>query len=157
MFGDDALRRSGLRIQTTVDYDLQLQSHCTLQTHAARLSGFEPSAILPAADGTGCLAAGFLPPVRPSDANLDHNIEAGGFVVLDAENGEILAMAGPITETRSTGTMFSPFVYLTAFAQGYSPGSMVLDIPPEGELENGMSGEQASQYSGPGRLRTPRA
>jgi membrane peptidoglycan carboxypeptidase len=154
MFGDDALRRSGLRIQTTVDYDLQLQSHCTLQTHAARLSGFEPSAILPAADGTGCLAAGFLPPVRPSDANLDHNIETGGFVVLDAENGEILALAGPITETRSTGTMFSPFVYLTAFAQGYSPGSMVLDIPHDGELENGMSGEQASLYNGPVRIRT---
>jgi membrane carboxypeptidase/penicillin-binding protein len=81
MFGEDALGRSGLRIQTTVDYDLQLQSHCTLQTHIARLSGLEPSVILPAADGTGCLAAGFLPPVRPSDANLDHNIESGGFVV----------------------------------------------------------------------------
>jgi len=154
MFGDDALRRSGLRIQTTVDYDLQLQSHCALQTHIARLSGFEPSAILPAADGTGCLAAGFLPPVRPSDANLDHNIEAGGFVVLDANQGEILALAGPITETRSTGTTFSPFVYLTAFAQGYSPGSMVLDIPADGELLNGTSENQASQYNGPVRIRT---
>ncbi|TET97563.1 MAG: hypothetical protein E3J30_08530, partial [Anaerolineales bacterium] len=154
MFGDDALRRSGLRIQTTVDYDLQLQSYCTLQTHTARLSGFEPGVILPAADGTGCLAAGFLPPVRPSDANLDHNIESGGFVVLDAKNGEILALAGPISETRPTGTTFSPFVYLTAFAQGYSPGSMVLDIPPDGELENGTSEEQASQYKGPVRIRT---
>ncbi|MEE9513836.1 MAG: penicillin-binding protein, partial [Anaerolineales bacterium] len=154
MFGDDALRRSGLRIQTTLEYDLQLQSYCTLQTHTARLSGFEPSVILPAADGTGCLAAGFLPPVRPSDANLDHNIESGGFVVLDAENGEILALAGPISETRPTGTTFSPFVYLTAFAQGYSPGSMVLDIPPDGELENGTSEEQESQYNGPVRIRT---
>ena len=154
MFGEDALRRSGLRVQTTVDYDLQLQSHCTLQTHTARLSGLEPSVILPAADGTACLAAGFLPPVRPSDANLDHNIESGGFVVLDATKGEILALAGPITETRSTGTTFSPFVYLTAFAQGYSPGSMVLDIPADGEFTNGTSEEPASQYSGPVRIRT---
>ncbi len=154
MFGDDVLRRSGLRIQTTVDYDLQLQSYCTLQTHTARLSGLEPSVILPAADGTGCLAAGFLPPVRPSDANYDHKIESGGFVVLDAKNGEILALAGSISGTRPTGTMFSPFVYLTAFAQGYSPGSMVLDVPADGELENGTSEEQASQYNGPVRIRT---
>ncbi|MCJ7567013.1 MAG: transglycosylase domain-containing protein [Anaerolineales bacterium] len=154
MFGEDALRRSGLRIQTTVDYDLQLQSHCTLKTHIARLSGLEPNVILPAADGTGCLAAGFLPPVRPRDANLDHNIESGGFVVLDATKGEILALAGPITETRSAGTTFSPFVYLTAFAQGYSPGSMVLDLPPDGELTKGTSEEQASQYNGPVRIRT---
>ena len=154
MFGDDALRRSGLRIQTTVDYDLQLQSHCTLQTHIARLSGFAPSAILPAADGTGCLAAGFLPPVRPSDANLDHNIESGGFVILDANNGEILALAGPTTETRSTGTTFSPFVYLTAFAQGYSPGSMVLDIPADGELLIETSENEPSLYNGPVRIRT---
>ncbi len=154
MFGDDALGRSGLRIQTTVDYDLQLQSHCTLQTHTARLSGLKPNVILPAADGTGCLAAGFLPPVRPSDANLDHNIESGGFVILDANSGEILALAGPVSEIKSTGMMFSPFVYLTAFAQGYSPGSMVLDIHPDGEFTNGTSEEQAALYSGPVRIRT---
>ncbi|MEE9513572.1 MAG: transglycosylase domain-containing protein, partial [Anaerolineales bacterium] len=154
MFGDDVLRRSGLRIQTTVDYDLQLQSYCTLQTHTARLSGHVPSVILPAADGTGCLAAGFLPPVRPSDANYDHKIESGGFVVLDVKNGEILALEGPVTAVRSTGTMLSPFVYLTAFAQGYSPGSMVLDIPADGDLENGTSEEQVSQYNGPVRIRT---
>ncbi len=154
MFGDDVLRRSGLWIQTTVDYDLQLQSHCTLQTHIARLSGLEPGVILPAADGTGCLAAGFLPPVRPSDANYDHIIESGGFVVLDAKKGEILALAGPINGLRPTGTMFSPFVYLTAFAQGYSPGSMVLDIPADGELENGTFEGQASQYKGPVRIRS---
>jgi membrane peptidoglycan carboxypeptidase len=154
MFGEDALRRSGLRIQTTVDYDLQLQSHCTLATHIARLSGLEPSVVIPAADGMGCLAAGFLPPVRPSDANLDHNIESGGFVVLDANNGEILALAGPVSEIRPTGMTFSPFVYLSAFAQGYSPGSMVLDIPPDGEFTNGTSEEQAALYNGPVRIRT---
>ena len=152
-FGEAALGRSGLRIQTTVDHDLQLQSHCTLQTHIARLSGYEPGRILPAADGTGCLAAGFLPPVRPGDANIDHNIESGGFVVLDTTSGEILALSGPIDETRSAGTSFSPFIYLTAFAQGYSPGSMVLDIPDDDEIVGGMTEVQASQFHGPVRIR----
>jgi membrane carboxypeptidase/penicillin-binding protein PbpC len=95
-----------------------------------------------------------LPPVRPSDANLDHTIESGGIVVLDATNGEILALSGPIQETRSAGMSFSPFVYLTAFAQGYSPGSMVLDIPANGETSGGVSDVQVSQFHGPVRIRT---
>lgn len=51
-------------------------------------------------------------------------------VILDSSSGQILAMVGPAKDaSHQAGTILSPFVYLNAFANGYSPASLIWDIP----------------------------
>lgn len=156
IFGPDAVGRGGVRIITSVDYDLQLQSECTLETHLARLAGQPPGATVLADGNHPCLAAGFLPPVRPSDSNVNHDVGEGAALVLDPASGELLALAnlpganGASISRHPAGQVLSPLIYLTAFARGYAPGSMILDLPTDGAPLSGAD----HAYHGPVRMRT---
>ncbi len=165
ILGEGADSRGGLRVVTSIDPDLQLQVECTTETHVQRLLGGDPGAIVAAADGSACVAATLLPPMRPGDAGVDHNLSGAAVVILDPTNGEILALAdvesqGPDTLSaelpRPAGSMFDPFIYLTAFAGGFTPGTMVLDVPVD-ELSSDASSAEASstaaEYQGPVRMR----
>jgi membrane peptidoglycan carboxypeptidase len=151
LLGNQAHQRPGLQIITTLDFDLQLQLECTLRTQQARLNGQAPTTTIPAADNINCLAAELLPPLRPGDANLDHQLLETGGVIFEPQTGRLLAMSGPVLEPRSSGTAYSPFIYLTAFSQGNSPGSMTLDIPLEGIVHNLLP--DPDQYAGPQSMR----
>jgi membrane carboxypeptidase/penicillin-binding protein len=124
-----ALHRSGLRVITTLDNDLQSQAACAARTHLKWLQGAEIGTVESTADGSACIAAGLLPPLRPSDTGVDHNVSDVAVIVLDPTTGQILSLVGPADAPRTPGSVFMPFIYLTAFARGYSPGTMVLDIP----------------------------
>jgi membrane peptidoglycan carboxypeptidase len=157
LLGPGAPSHGGLRVITTIDYDLQMQAKCTAATHLARMSGGDAGALEPAADGSTCVAAGLLPPLRPSDAGVDHGIDQSAVVVLDPTRGQILSMVGPATSMHPTGDAFAPIVYLTAFARGYAPATMVVDVPPQNGAEDssGLTAEQiAASYHGPVRMRT---
>lgn len=144
LLGPGFASRGGLRIVTSLDLDLQLQAACVAASQAARLSGELPGTILPAADGSPCVAASLLAPLRPGDAGIDRGLEALSVVVLDPQTGQVLSMVGlrraddawddlglglASQMPRRAGPTLYPFIYLTAFATGYSPGGMVLDIP----------------------------
>lgn len=146
---DSVLDRSGVRVVSTLDYDLQVQAECTVRNHLLRLAGGSVDTFEPAADGSVCIAAGLLPPLRPQDVGFDHNISSAGIVVLDPKNGEILSAVGPLQEPHTPGSAFFPLIYLSAFATGYAPGSMVMDIPPEESAEGNLS-----DFHGPVRMRT---
>lgn len=164
--------RGGLRVITTLDYDLQLQAECVVQTQMARLSGGEPGAVIPAADGSACVAASLLSPLRPSDAGLDHGLSAAAIVVIDPTTGEVLSLVGledpeaaagggtvlATDLSRPAGPALYPFIYLTAFANGYTPATMVLDIPTViGDPEGGPAftpQNNDGQFHGPIRMRT---
>lgn len=152
LMGSQAHQRPGLQIITTLDYDLQFQLQCTILTQQARLNGQPPTTILPAANDANCLAAELLPPLRPGDANQDHDLQEAGGVIFEPQSGRLLAISGPALEPRSTGTAYSPFIYLTAFSQGSSPATMTLDISLEGIVQNFLP--IPSQYAGPQRMRT---
>ncbi|NIS82459.1 MAG: hypothetical protein GTO14_20130 [Anaerolineales bacterium] len=157
ILGPNALHRGGLRVITTLDRDLQLQNHCAARTQLERLSGGQLGASIAAADDSACIAAGLLPTLRPSDVGVDHRVSDVALVVLDTTTGEILSMVGPAQRMRPTGTAYFPFIYVTAFAQGYSPGTMVLDIPPEAPLSEDTSQslyERVDDFQGPVRMRT---
>ena len=73
----------------------------------------------------------------------------GGIVVLDADNGEVLALSGgydykmqnfncATQASRQIGSIFKPFVYLTAFNNGYRPESTIMDAPIEVYLGQGL-------------------
>lgn len=144
LLGPDFASRGGLRVITSLDLDLQLQAECTAASQAVRLSGGLPGTILPARDGSPCTAALLLAPLRPGDSGIDRGLDALAVVVLDPETGEVLSLVslgrsdGAWEDTaqgvasqipRRAGPTLYPFIYLTAFATGYSPGGMVLDIP----------------------------
>jgi len=148
-FGETALARSGLRILTTADADLQRQAECVLTTHLGRLAGEAPTYVQAAADGQACLAAGLLPTLRPGDIQVDHQVSSGSVIVLDPSRGEMLALAGEATRPELPPQSLDPLIYLTALARGYTPATMLLDIP------GGESPDPATAgYRGPVRLRS---
>jgi membrane peptidoglycan carboxypeptidase len=148
-FGREALGRTGLEVRTTIDADLQLESQCVLVTHLDRLNAGEPDG-----KSSDCLASELLPPLRPGDAGQDHNVKSGSLVVLDAARGEILSLVGEANVERPMATLSQPFIYLAAFAEGYSPGSMVMDIPEGSDESNAFPGLELESYHGPVRIRT---
>lgn len=71
-----------------------------------------------------------------------HNAHNAAMVVLDAKTAEIKAMVGSVDyndesidgqvnmaiSPRQPGSSFKPFTYATAFAEGYTPATMVMDV-----------------------------
>jgi membrane carboxypeptidase/penicillin-binding protein PbpC len=140
------IERGGLRITTTLDHNLQLQAACTTLTFAARLEGeADPSA--------PCAGADRLPPLPP-DARVES--PSASAIIIDPRNGQVLAAVGETLGDLETselnahdpGSLLHPFVYLTAFTRGFSPASMVWDIPPAAEAP-----VPGARYLGPVRMR----
>ncbi len=148
-FGHGRSTRGGLTVTTSLDYDLQLQTACTVQTQLRRLAG-DISDIL-AANGSACAAAALLPNLPPGAALSDASASA---LILDPASGQVLAAVGDVgggqvgahLQPHPAGTLVTPFIYLTGFTRGLSPASLGWDIP--GRIAN-FDG----QYHGPVRLR----
>ncbi|MFZ3078994.1 MAG: transglycosylase domain-containing protein [Bellilinea sp.] len=146
------LERGGLRIITSLDYDLQQQAICTLQAQLTRLEG--PASPFDAAD---CTAAQQLPnlPLAAS-ANPAPGPLAASAVLLDPLTGQVLALTGDISlsggknvlGSHPSGSLQTPFLALASFARSLGPASLLWDIP------SGGVGEPAAVYYGPVRLRT---
>ncbi|HTP00282.1 MAG TPA: transglycosylase domain-containing protein, partial [Anaerolineales bacterium] len=103
-FTRDRITRGGLDIITTMDYDLQ----DGVQTQLAE-------------SGEGRSMAS---------------------VILDPQTGQILAATGETVRGEESanlaphdpGTLLTPFRYLTAFTRGFSPASLVWDIPSSASM-----------------------
>ncbi|HET7010227.1 MAG TPA: transglycosylase domain-containing protein [Anaerolineales bacterium] len=125
--------QGGLTVVTTLDTDLQLQTDCVVRTQLARIVEGEPDLVVAAADGSTCVAAGLLPLLRPGRAVESLDPPEGAAIVLDPTTGEILAVSGAVEEIKPAGNALAPFIYLTAFSKGYTPATMVIDAPIDGE------------------------
>lgn len=159
LLGRDRLERGGLVIITTLDYDLQQQVGCTARTHLLRLHG-NPDTVQPQ-DGSTCKAARLLPALPAEARDLPPDLSASA-EVLDAQTGQVLALVeeagaqreAPALANHAPGTLLTPWIYLAAFAHGYSPASLIWDIPasrPAGMEWLAAPGDEAH---GPMRLRT---
>jgi membrane peptidoglycan carboxypeptidase len=106
------LTRSGLRIYTTLDTTLQNQILQIARKHVKAMAG--------------------------------HNMTNAAVVLIDYHTGAILTELGSIDYNNSAidgqfdvatqgwrqpGSSFKPFVYATAFEQGWSPGTLIDDSP----------------------------
>ncbi len=150
----EVLARGGLTIVSTLDVDLQTELYCTAETQLFRLG--EGSAYLP----EDCRAARFLPSLPASE------MQTGAFsaegVVLDPRSGQILALVSidsekgpaPSTGTHQPGSILTPYVYLTALTRGFSPGSLVWDIPAALTAGQAGSPNLDGKFHGPMRLRS---
>lgn len=109
-YGVDAVESDGLRVITTLDYELQEKSEKIVKENAA---------------------------INEEQWNASNQ----GAVVLDPKTGHILAMVGSrdyfdteidgsyniALAKRQPGSSFKPFIYATAFAEGYTPNTVVFD------------------------------
>jgi len=140
-FPRQRLERGGLAIITTLDYNLQLQVSCAVQTQLARLAGNSEEIL--AADGSPCEAARLLPAL-PAGLSLPE--ASASALVLDPRSGQVLAAVGEMRNgeessylaSHPAGTLLTPFIYLTGFTRGLNPASLAWDIP--GSLPNPESG-----------------
>ncbi|MDB5224686.1 MAG: putative penicillin-binding protein, partial [Candidatus Adlerbacteria bacterium] len=113
-YGTDILQQGGWKIITTLDADLQAQAQATVQKWA--LSNTK-----------------------------NYNASNAGLVAMDPNTGQILSMIGsrnyfdPAIEgnfnialaERQPGSAFKPFAYAEALVKGYTPDTVVFDVPTQ--------------------------
>jgi membrane carboxypeptidase/penicillin-binding protein len=153
------IERGGFEIITTLDYDLQLQISCTNNIHLSRIRNkdldFENK------EESTCLASQLLPTLTLGDNAADLDNISSNIVILDPQTGQLLALIGDSASSiegsrmssHPTGSLVTPFIYLTAFTRGFSPASLVWDIPLDQAWIPAVGIEDDIQYEGPLRLR----
>lgn len=113
-FGEDVVENNGLQVITTLDYSLQKQLEDTLKEYVLK-------------------------------HEKDYNMSNAGLVAIDPKTGQILAMVGSrdyfdekidgkvniTTQGRQPGSSFKPIVYAKAFEKGYTPETVLFDVPTE--------------------------
>lgn len=112
-FGEDAVLKGGMRVQTTIDYDMQKQAEATAQRAYRGLRG------------RGLYAKDLQVAIVAIDPRT-HYVKAlvGG---VDYKKSQLNRA---IQSRRQPGSSFKPFVYYTAFASGkFTPDSVVNDAP----------------------------
>ncbi len=110
-YGDEALLRGGLRVQTSIDMDLQRRAQQIVNEGVAELATYNRNATQMA------LAA-----VDPRTGFIQALV--GG---VNAQRGQFNRATQAF---RQTGSTFKPFVYYTALASGYyNSGTTLLDTP----------------------------
>jgi membrane peptidoglycan carboxypeptidase len=164
-YGEDRLERGGLRILTSLDYDLQSQVNCALKAQLQRIN--QPAAATQLQPDANCPAARLLPTMPVSGQSPTATLTAE-VIVYDPRRGEITAMAGDpnLSPDHPVGSLLTPFIYLTAFTRGLSPASLVWDIPSSPSGSEGLAGlttrvdgfpaesHIGGTYHGPVRIRT---
>jgi 1A family penicillin-binding protein len=110
-YGQAAVEQGGLTVTTTLDLTLQDQAQAAVTEEIAKVE--------------------------------KQHITNGAAIVINPETGEILAMVGSknfaatdydgqvnvTTSLRQPGSSFKPFTYVTAFKKGFTPSTLIMDVP----------------------------
>lgn len=109
-YGEKVVSQGGLKITTTLDLDVQEMAEKVLAEEVEKVKNL--------------------------------NVTNGAVMITDPTNGQILAMVGSknyddpkignfnvTISPRQPGSSIKPITYATAFKQGYSPGSVMIDAP----------------------------
>lgn len=119
MFGEEALYTSGMKVYTTLNYKLQQHAEKVVKDY------------IEYGDKVFVLKGERYPSLNYKEASL---------IAVDPRNGHIKVMQGgvdfnnsqfnrTVQANRQPGSAFKPFVYLAAFDKGFSPGTIVSDMP----------------------------
>ncbi len=113
-FDPQTIYRSGFTVYTTLDPDLEDAAQQSVTTQVAALA--------------------------------DKHVTDGALVAIKPSTGEILAMVGSpdffndanagqinmaVSPTRQPGSSIKPFTYLAAFEKGWTPATLIWDVPSE--------------------------
>jgi 1A family penicillin-binding protein len=109
-YGQAAVEQGGLQVITTLDLELQEKAQQIVAEEIEKV--------------------------------VSQHITNGAAVVVNPETGEILSMVGSkdfnaegvgqynvVTALRQPGSSFKPFTYVTGFKKGYTPASLLMDVP----------------------------
>lgn len=113
-YGNEMVERGGLNVITTLDYTLQEKGEAIVKEGALRNAK-------------------------------DWNGTNAGLVAIDPKTGQIITMVGSrdyfdkdidgnyniATALRQPGSSFKPFIYATAFNKGFTPSTVLFDLPTE--------------------------
>ncbi|HAS80981.1 MAG: hypothetical protein UR25_C0003G0147 [Candidatus Nomurabacteria bacterium GW2011_GWE1_32_28] len=113
-YGSDLIEKGGLKVITTLDYTLQEKGEAIVKEGAIK-------------------------------NEKDWNGKNAGLVAIDPKTGQILTMIGSrdyfdktidgnyniATALRQPGSSFKPFIYATAFNKGFTPNTVLFDLPTE--------------------------
>ena len=113
-YGDEMVQNGGLKVITTLDVDLEAKAEQVVKDGALQ-------------------------------NEKDWNGKNAALVAIDPKTGQILAMVGSrdyfdktidgnfnvATATRQPGSSFKPFIYATAFDKGFTPDTVLFDLPTE--------------------------
>ncbi|MEN9337946.1 MAG: hypothetical protein RIQ41_260 [Candidatus Parcubacteria bacterium] len=113
-YGQDAIQNDGLKVITTIDYDLQKKLEEIVKQGAL-------------------------------ENTKKYKATNAAAVAIDPKTGQILAMVGSrdffdteipgqyniATAERQPGSSFKPIVYAAAFAKGYTPETVLYDVPTQ--------------------------
>lgn len=109
-YGEKVVSGGGLRVTTTLDWDIQQMAEQVVADQIIKLQSL--------------------------------NVGNGAAMVTDPRNGQIMAMVGSkdyfdpdggnfnvVLSPRQPGSSIKPVTYATAFKLGYTPGTVLLDVP----------------------------
>ena len=113
-YGQDALEQNSWKVTTTLDADLQAKAEAVVQSYAA-------------------------------SNQKNFNASNTGLIAIDPSTGQILAMVGSrnyfdttidgnfnvTLAPRQPGSAFKPFAYAEAFEKGYTPDTVLWDVPTQ--------------------------
>jgi membrane peptidoglycan carboxypeptidase len=142
-YGEDFVEKGGLKVTTTLNLEFQKTAETAVEEGAKRNEAFNAkNAALVAIDPkTGQILA------MVGSKNYDGKPEPEG-----CEPGKSCQFEPNVnvaTRLRQPGSAFKPFVYATAFNNGYTPDTVIWDIPTEfnplcswdGKAESGIDPE----------------
>ena len=127
---------NGLKVYSTLDWDLQTYAECVARSHIASLRLQTPK---PCQNDLAALPA--VPEALKQ--KFDHEVTNASVVAIRPNTGEVLTMVGSLDyfddtidgqvnvalASRQPGSSFKPYTYLTAFESGaFAPASMVMDV-----------------------------
>ena len=140
-FGPDMVYKGGLKVYTTLDYNVQQTAEQVARDQIAKLFAEKKN-----------VTNASVVVIRPNTGEI-----VGLVGSVDYFNRDIDGQVNVAISQRQPGSSFKVFNYLTAFAQGYTPASMVMDVrtvfddpgnPPY------VPENYDRKYHGPVRLRT---
>ncbi len=136
-YGAQDIYRSGFRVFTTLDSDLQKFSQKSVRDHVSSLAS--------------------------------RSVSNGAVVVIDPLTGRILSMVGSdnfndpedgqinmALQPRQPGSSIKPFVFLKTFENGWTPSTVVWDVPtnfPNGALPDYVPRNYDEKFRGPVTVR----
>ncbi len=129
-YGADMVENGGLKVTTTLNYDLQQKAEAIVKEGALK-------------------------------NEKDWNGSNASLVAIDPKTGQIIAMVGSrdyfdkeidgnfnvATAHRQPGSSFKPFIYATAFNKGFTPDTVLFDVPTEFQTTCNAYGKALAGHS----------
>jgi penicillin-binding protein 1A len=141
-YGREALYREGLKIHTTLNFDMQRAAQGAMEKGLLELdkreSARSPMAAARAQDAGA--ASKSAPPAAKEEALRPGAAVQGALFAMEAQTGRVRAMVGgrdfgtsqfnrAIQAKRQPGSAFKPILYAAALDWGMTPSTVILDAP----------------------------